>query len=95
MNWPRQQYSFRRSVWRLLGHLTFGSLVFVVILAFAWVASFVFSYLNSLLPFPAEIATLFSMFEVGLFCLDIVVSTVVLLMGVAHFLQDVVLERDR
>ena len=53
-----------------------------------------FKYLNSLSPFPLEIAKLFSKFEIGLFYADIILSGVVLLVGVLRFVWDVIGERD-
>ena len=95
MHWPsRQQRGFQRSAWRLLGHLSVGTLIFLVILFFAWALSFAFSYLNSLSPFPLEIAKLFSKFEIDLFYADIILSGVVLLVGVVRFMWDVSRERD-
>jgi tellurite resistance protein TehA-like permease len=95
MHWPsRQSHGFQRSAWRLLGHLSVGTLIFLVILFFAWALSFAFKYLNSLNPFPLEIAKLFSKFEIGLFYADIILSGVVLLVGVLQFMWDVVWKRD-
>ena len=78
----------------MLGHLSVGTLIFLVILFFAWALSFAFSYLNSLSPFPLEIAKLFSKFEIDLFYADIILSGVVLLVGVVRFMWDVSRERD-
>ena len=95
MHWPsRQKQGFQRSAWRLLGHLSVGTLIFLVILFFAWALSFAFKYSNSLSPFPLEIAKLFSEFEIGLFYADVIVSGVVLLVGVLRFMWDVIRERD-
>ena len=95
MHWPsRQKQGFQRSAWRLLGHLSVGTLIFLVILFFAWALSSAFSYLNSLSPFPLEIAKLFSKFEIDLFYADIILSGVVLLVGVVRFMWDVSRERD-
>ena len=95
MLWPsRQKQGFQRSAWQLLGHLSLGTLIFLVILFFAWALSFAFKYLNSLSPFPLEIAKLFSKFEIGLFYADIILSGVVLLVGVLRFVWDVIGERD-
>ena len=55
---------------------------------------FAFKYLNSLNPFPLEIAKLFSKFEIGLFYADIILSGVVLLVGVLQFMWDVIWKRD-
>jgi hypothetical protein len=94
MNWVRRQdHGFQPPAWRLLGHLTIGTVIFLVILFFAWVLSFIFRYLNSVSPFPVEIAKLFFKFEIGLFYADIVVSGVVLLAGVLRFMRDAILER--
>ena len=96
MHWPsRQKQGFQRSAWQLLGHLSVGTLIFLVILFLAWALSFAFKYLNSLSsPFPLEIAKLFSEFEIGLFYADVIVSGVVLLVGVLRFVWDVIGERD-
>ncbi len=95
MHWPsRQKQGFQRSAWQLLGHLSVGTLIFLVILFFAWALSLAFKYLNSLSPFPLEIAKLFSKFEIGLFYADIILSGVVLLVGVLRFVWDVIGERD-
>src|SRR4029077_5461187 len=51
MHWAsRQSHGFQRSAWRLLGHLSVGTLIFLVILFFAWTLFFAFKYLNSLNP---------------------------------------------
>ena len=95
MHWPsRQKQGFQRSAWRLLGHLSVGTLIFLVILFLAWALFFAFKYLNSLSPFPLEIAKLFSKFEIDLFYADIILSGVVLLVGVVRFMWDVSRERD-
>ena len=95
MHWPsRQKQGFQRSAWQLLGHLSVGTLIFLVILFFAWALSLAFKYLNSLSPFPLEIAKLLSKFEIGLFYADIILSGVVLLVGVLRFVWDVIGERD-
>jgi len=95
MHWPsRQKQGFQRSAWQLLGHLSVGTLIFLVILFFAWALSLAFKYLNFLSPFPPEIAKLFSKFEIALFYADIILSGVVLLVGVLRFVRDVIGERD-
>ena len=71
-----------------------GTLIFLVILFFAWALSFAFKYLNSLSPFPLEVAKLFSEFEIGLFYADVILSGVVLLVGVLRFIWHVIRERD-
>jgi hypothetical protein len=96
MNWPsRQRNSFQRSAWRLLGHLTIGTLVFVAVLLLTWILSFSFKYLNSVNPFPLEIARLFSKLEIGLFYADIIFGCIVLVIGILRFLWGTVMERDR
>ena len=96
MGWPRTRArsAFALSLGRLIGHLAAGTGIFAAILVLSWLLSLLFRHLNSVSPFPPEIAELFATFEVALFWADVLVSSSVLLFGIYTFLWDVIARRN-
>jgi hypothetical protein len=89
-SWDRHgKATYWSHIVKLIGHLCCTALVFITVFGLAWIASLVFSYLDSIHKFPAEISKLVSKLEVGLIYIDFVLSGFVLLAGVVRFVSDV------
>jgi hypothetical protein len=77
-------------IWQLVGHLVATTLVFVVFVLLVWVASWTFSFVHSIHPFPDDVFRLLVRLEIILIYVDAVTSGAVLLYGVGSYVLKVV-----
>jgi len=77
------------SILRLVGHLATTAFVFVSLITLVWVVSWTLSSMQSVHPFPDDIFELFAKLKIVLIYLDVLVSGIVLLAGIWHYILDV------
>jgi hypothetical protein len=85
---PRPEDRFWQSIRQLIAHLAIGALVFTTIFTLGWGVSLLFDFLHAIHHFPLAVLKLVAKLEIGLFYFDTVVGGTVLLVGVFHFLRD-------
>jgi hypothetical protein len=77
------------SILRLVGHLAATAFFFVSLITLTWIVSWAFSSMHSVHPFPDDTFQLFANLKIVLIYLDVLVSGIVLLAGVWHYILDV------
>ena len=80
--------SFRRSVVHLIGHLLAACATFVAFIFFAWLASIVFGWLDSIHHFPPEAFAFIERSELWLMYIDGILCCMVLCVGVYRFVKE-------
>ena len=83
---PRNESSVRR----LIGHLAATTLVFVVFVLLVWIASWTFSFVHSIHPFPNDVFKLLVKLEIILVYFDAAASGAVLLYGIGTYVLKVI-----
>lgn len=85
--------SFWGSLLKLIGHLVGTALIFVVFLLLTWAISYSVSRLDGIHRFPQDVMTIITKVELGLTYVDIVLCSVVLILGTVRFCIDLVESR--
>lgn len=91
----RRDGGFFAHVLRLVGHLAASAFIFVTVFSLGWLIGFAVHKLHSIHPFSDRILGTIETIEVSILYLDVAVSLVVLLVGSARFMQDVLSESVR
>ena len=85
--------SFWGSLLKLIGHLIGTAVIFVVFLLLTWAISYSVSGLDTVHKFPQDVMNIITKVELGLTYIDIVLCTIVLILGTVRFCVDLMENR--
>lgn len=85
--------SFWGSLLMLIGHLVGTCLIFLIFLSLTWVISYAVSLLDGRHKFPPNVMDIITKVELWLLYIDIMLCTIVLLLGTVRFCMDLVERR--
>jgi len=85
--------NFWASLLKLIGHLAGTALIFLVFIFLTWVISYAVNGLNTAQKFSQEVFDLITKVEMWLMYVDIVLCSIVLILGTVRFCLDLVENR--
>lgn len=90
--WRNDSYFGKPTYWshvgRLIGHLCAAAIVFVALICFGWLVWVLFSFLQSIHPFPGEVEWLLKKAELAVVYLDVAITLLFIGLGVLRFARD-------
>jgi len=81
--------TFAQSVLKLVGHLIGGSILFLALAALAWLVGYLVAKMHLIHPFSPAIYTALHGVELGIFCIDIGLTAIVLFVGAKRFIREI------
>lgn len=85
--------SFWGSLLMLIGHLVGTCLIFLIFLSLTWVISYAVNLLDSQHKFPQDVMDIITKVELWLLYIDIMLCSIVLLLGTIRFCMDLLENR--